>query len=107
MANPDGPLSFNEVLVDELRHLRPDDPTFRDRRAVGYEDPRNPRKNKDERAADLTELYRDIGQIGKDGGERLSALCLSGGGIRSATFNLGVLQGLARAGILDKFDYLS
>src|SRR5690606_26612602 len=50
---------------------------------------------------------RDIGQIGKDGGERLSALCLSGGGIRSATFNLGVLQGLARAGILDKFDYLS
>src|SRR5690606_22582850 len=35
------------------------------------------------------------------------ALCLSGGGIRSATFNLGVLQGLARAGILEKFDYLS
>ena len=28
----------------------------------------------------------------------LSALCLSGGGIRSATFALGVLQGLARAG---------
>jgi hypothetical protein len=26
---------------------------------------------------------------------RLTALCLSGGGIRSATFNLGVLQGLA------------
>ncbi|HEU4768645.1 MAG TPA: patatin-like phospholipase family protein, partial [Pyrinomonadaceae bacterium] len=36
-----------------------------------------------------------------------SALCLSGGGIRSATFNLGVLQGLARRGLLDKFDYLS
>jgi hypothetical protein len=36
-----------------------------------------------------------------------SALCLSGGGIRSATFNLGVLQGLARHGLLDKFDYLS
>src|SRR2546423_2833207 len=35
-----------------------------------------------------------------------SALCLSGGGIRSATFNLGVLQGLARHGLLDKFDYL-
>src|SRR2546429_1200481 len=28
--------------------------------------------------------------------EPRSALCLSGGGIRSATFNLGVLQGLAR-----------
>ena len=36
-----------------------------------------------------------------------SALCLSGGGIRSATFNLGILQGLARHGLLQKFDYLS
>jgi hypothetical protein len=36
-----------------------------------------------------------------------SALCISGGGIRSATFALGVLQGLARAGLLQKFDYLS
>ena len=37
----------------------------------------------------------------------LSALCLSGGGIRSATFCLGVLQGLARKGLLSGFDYLS
>lgn len=36
-----------------------------------------------------------------------SALCLSGGGIRSATFNLGILQGLARHGLLEQFDYLS
>jgi len=36
-----------------------------------------------------------------------SALCLSGGGIRSATFSLGVLQGLAARGLLNKFDYLS
>ena len=39
--------------------------------------------------------------------QALTALCLSGGGIRSATFGLGVIQGLARAGLLDKFDYLS
>lgn len=37
----------------------------------------------------------------------LSALCFSGGGIRSATFCLGVIQSLARAGLLEKFDYLS
>ncbi len=37
----------------------------------------------------------------------LSALCLSGGGIRSASFALGVLQTLARYGVLGKFDYLS
>jgi hypothetical protein len=35
------------------------------------------------------------------------ALCLSGGGIRSATFALGVLEGLAAKGVLDRFDYLS
>jgi hypothetical protein len=42
-----------------------------------------------------------------------SALCISGGGIRSASFALGVIQGLARLGasaadsILNKVDYLS
>ena len=36
-----------------------------------------------------------------------SALCISGGGIRSATFGLGVLQGLARHHLLQQFDYLS
>ena len=36
-----------------------------------------------------------------------SALCLSGGGIRSASFSLGVIQALARAGLLRQFDYLS
>ena len=34
-------------------------------------------------------------------------LAFSGGGIRSATFNLGVLQGLADLGVLPIFDYLS
>jgi hypothetical protein len=37
----------------------------------------------------------------------MSGLCLSGGGVRSATFCLGVLQGLHRAGLLRAFDYLS
>ncbi len=36
-----------------------------------------------------------------------SALCLSGGGIRSASFALGVTQGLARLGLLQRFQYLS
>src|SRR4051812_43101043 len=37
----------------------------------------------------------------------LYALAFSGGGIRSATFNLGILQGLSKHGLLDRFDYLS
>jgi len=35
------------------------------------------------------------------------ALCLSGGGIRSATFNLGILQAMERQGQLKYVDYLS
>src|SRR5262247_2905614 len=37
----------------------------------------------------------------------VSALCISGGGIRSATFAMGAIQGLAEKGLLDSFDYLS
>jgi hypothetical protein len=37
----------------------------------------------------------------------LMGLAFSGGGIRSATFNLGILQGLAKLGLLRKFNYLS
>ncbi len=36
-----------------------------------------------------------------------TALCLSGGGIRSATFALGILQGLVKHEVLEKFTYLS
>lgn len=39
--------------------------------------------------------------------DNLTGLAFSGGGIRSATFNLGVLQALAERGLLHKFDYLS
>jgi hypothetical protein len=37
----------------------------------------------------------------------LLGICFSGGGIRSATFNLGILQGLAELKLLHCFDYLS
>jgi hypothetical protein len=50
----------------------------------------------------LEKIYRDI-----HAGEGSAALCFSGGGIRSATFALGIAQGLARRGLLQHFDYLS
>jgi hypothetical protein len=37
----------------------------------------------------------------------LLGLAFSGGGIRSATFNLGILQGLAKLNMLKRLDYLS
>ena len=47
--------------------------------------------------------------IASDRADRLKlfGLCFSGGGIRSATFNLGVLQALASRGWLSRVDYLS
>jgi hypothetical protein len=37
----------------------------------------------------------------------LAGMGISGGGIRSATFNLGILQGLAEHGVLHLLDCLS
>ena len=53
--------------------------------------------------ARLREVYRAI----REAQPERSALCFSGGGIRSATFGLGVTQALAAAGLLKEFDYLS
>ena len=49
----------------------------------------------------LAAIYKRIHVI------KPTALCLSGGGIRSGTFALGLLQGLARHNLLNKFHYLS
>src|ERR1700679_1913184 len=57
----------------------------------------------------LREEYIALRPNSADGQPRepLTALCLSGGGIRSATFALGVIQGLAERRILEVLDYLS
>ncbi len=59
--------------------------------------------------AETAEL-KDI-RTGPEGKRRLAdktvGLAFSGGGIRSATFHLGVLQALAENGLLKQFDYLS
>lgn len=63
----------------------------------------------DPQATDRRKLQEVIGiaHARAKQGDGLAALCFSGGGIRSATFNLGILQGLAAAGLLDKLDYIS
>jgi hypothetical protein len=49
----------------------------------------------------------DVGATMRARAANLCGFALSGGGIRSATFNLGILQALARHRLLDRFDYLS
>lgn len=55
---------------------------------------------------ELAELRRRRGDDPATTRPRLG-LAISGGGIRSATFGLGVLQGLKRRGLLPHLDYLS
>ncbi|MGO9083795.1 MAG: patatin-like phospholipase family protein [Candidatus Sulfotelmatobacter sp.] len=72
---PDNPVTFEQVLHDELRCInrsRPD---------------------------------RNVSSTARP--DNLTGLAFSGGGIRSATFNLGILQALAEKGLLHQFDYLS
>jgi hypothetical protein len=77
--------------VDNLSHLQPDDPSVKDAR-----------KERDQREKiRLDRLVRILSSSNR------TALCISGGGIRSATFSLGVMQGLSHYKLLRKFDYLS
>ncbi|MEP6957833.1 MAG: patatin-like phospholipase family protein [Nitrospirota bacterium] len=83
-----GPIPLTQVLAEEAAELHDLHLSFPDH------------LSKDER---LTHIYDSIHRMTPT----RSALCLSGGGIRSATFGLGVLQGLARRNLLNQFDYLS
>ncbi len=75
-------ISFAQVLTEEYRALR---------------------ENTEWAADTEQDLLRKM----HDREASLSALCISGGGIRSATFALGAIQAFAEKGILADFDYLS
>src|SRR5262249_41987947 len=63
-----------------------------------------------EREKAYIEEWRHVTSVGRasDEGEKtLSGLALSGGGIRSATFALGVTQAFAAQDLMRRFDYLS
>jgi hypothetical protein len=92
--------SLAQVLHREFRALRP-------QWLAGIGAPAKQGASEAERSRSLREIYARAAPTDGAGNRALCALCLSGGGIRSATFNLGVLQGLARTGLLGSFDYLS
>jgi len=88
-----------QVLAEEYEEIR-EDWRHELRSNEMLQDPRATDRDK------LQEVIRIVDGRAKKG-EGLAALCFSGGGIRSATFNLGTLQGLAAAGLLGRFDYVS
>jgi len=56
---------------------------------------------------DFKEVFAAEQRAGMPPKGKALGLAFSGGGIRSATFNLGVIQALAEKGLLRRFDYLS
>jgi len=109
----DPPLSYLEILDEENQALTGTTPSSDDvllreeyRRAFQANPSGNGETTRKYRASVIRRLHASA----------RSALCFSGGGIRSATFGLGVLQGLAafsrkrsgeRPDLLGEFDYLS
>ncbi|HEX4684374.1 MAG TPA: patatin-like phospholipase family protein [Gemmatimonadaceae bacterium] len=84
--------ALNALLPDDLESARAERPAI--------ESTFGPllRSTEERRLADIRRRIHAEGH---------TALCLSGGGIRSASFAMGVVQGLARRGLLSRFDYLS
>ncbi|MBL8269113.1 patatin-like phospholipase family protein, partial [Steroidobacter sp.] len=105
--------TFNEVLWRELQALRPEYCASHPFQPAKFDPQRPDDAGTDAQFQDnLRELFQKVGTLDADTDPNkaqppLSALCLSGGGIRSATFNLGVLQALAKNKLLPEFDYLS
>ena len=111
IQRPDGadnPLPLWRVLEDEFRELHATGTEAEWRRLWQAERERISRASNGAEPTDAqleAALHRMVHQLGDP--DARTALCLSGGGIRSASFGLGVLQGLARKGLLSRFHYLS
>ena len=101
--------AMKDVLSTVRQEPGEADEAFRHRVATGYEESRKAEKQCQSCDAPLKQILHDM---------QATAVCLSGGGIRSASFSLGVLQGLARFSrpcdwklgdktIMDSLDYLS
>lgn len=113
------PILFHEVLAQELKHQH--ETELKDNTKEAHKKFRAYEKavelanrkyssveNELERAKQINQavlpaLYQVVHNLENP----RTALCFSGGGIRSATFGLGIIQSLAHWGLLNKFDYLS
>jgi hypothetical protein len=118
-SSPEGPLFLCEVLQQEYKRLHGEPLDAERQLKERYDDylelqektirnhinEEEPGRRQNINGKLVPEIYKLIHDLPP--GQKRAALCLSGGGIRSATFALGLLQGLARCGLLHKFDYLS
>jgi hypothetical protein len=99
---PFKPVSFTTVLEEELKELKARRAALATPDAVPETEPAAapplPPVSDQHEAERVLHLAHAFGAFG---------VGLSGGGIRSATFNLGILQGLSQRNLLPYIDYLS
>ena len=99
LLSNDAPLPFEIIFKQELNEIVNNrDLRFKERCLT----------NAIQKPADNLQAFSETNDpFAKAKAMKLYAMAFSGGGIRSATFNLGILQSLAKAGAISKFDYLS
>ena len=88
------PRSFEGYTKDFGEVLRAEREAIAERQRYAYHDPEGSADSSETRGADA------------DFGDDLVGLSLSGGGIRSATFNLGLIQAMHQVGMFRHVDYL-
>ncbi len=110
MTNEESPKTFDEIFTAELQVVRARRLPNGDARSNGLPYFSDPSPVLDDVLTELTQDRDSNSDWSDSGGFRhdgLVGLALSGGGVRSATFNLGVLQILNRYRIFEKLDYIS
>ena len=100
LIKENAPLSFGLIFSEELKEIEANRTRRQDEEIItGLHKPDTiPQKMS---GAEIHDPFEKGKQMG------ICALALSGGGIRSATFNLGILQGLSEKKLVGRFDYLS
>ncbi|MEO6820880.1 MAG: patatin-like phospholipase family protein [Ginsengibacter sp.] len=100
LIQENAPLSFELIFNEELKEIERNRNRRQDEQIVtGIED--KSIKFNIIGNAKINDPFAKVREM------EISALAFSGGGIRSATFNLGILQGLAGKNLIGTFDYLS
>jgi Patatin-like phospholipase len=119
-GNDDGPYSLSEVLLEELEAIKGSPVLAGDGHGVeiplcdvfaglpirGHDESLN-KRNERLRLRWVCDATHQLGLYDATREWGLAALCLSGGGIRSASLSLGLVQGLADKNLLRRFNYLS
>jgi hypothetical protein len=94
---------LSEILVEEFEAIKGKDKVDQEKAAARRRAPDRYQPNREETPEQREQslIYDVAYQLD------LNALCLSGGGIRSAAISLGVIQALVDKGLLNQFHYLS